>query len=72
MKFKIGDVVYRDTEDGIDIIEVVEIANLYIIRQVNQYNSPYGSFSIGQEIELSFDYLDKFKLLPDELKAEVL
>lgn len=72
MKFKVGDVVYRDTEDGIDIMEVVNISNIYTIRQVNEYNSPCGSFSVGQEIDLSHSYLDRFELLPQELKALIL
>lgn len=66
MKFKVGDVVYRDTEFGIDIMQVIEVNHEYILKQVNQYNL----CKPGRIYEISFNTVDRAcDLLDDEAKA---
>ena len=68
MKFKPGDFVYHNSEDGLDILKIESIKNnICLCIQVNSYKH----YTPGNKWELHIN-TEFYKVLTEEQKAELI
>ena len=66
--FKVGDYIYRDS-CGIDIVQIFKIDERYHVIQINNHCTGKA----GKEYRTTLTWTNNnYKLLTDELKAELL